>query len=429
MPPDQTSPSQPAEPDEPTNLPPTPLVSGPVISQPAGLAKKLPLKLIAVVVAVVVLLGGGGVYGYGYYKTRSATSKFNDLAKRITEQEKDGAANYVKASAIIDEFSQLLSASTNATSAPNSDKLNAKLDTLKTLVDDSCKAKSSDVTAASIDKDSSGLKLSATQKQYLSDWKQVVNGLEDADYSNTGMCRDGQVYVSFTKAFVSFVPGLDVVDNLGDDLTKVNSDQLKQLKALSQLSIADQDKLQAALPETTNFLNDLKSLVGSLYDTILAAQKNDSAGAAQAERSLLQLSGKIDSDSTAMTDEMNAFDKKINDAAVAASKAELSGIEYQKNHNVTNANMQLDTNLPAFRITEAATTSYSDKHDGAYPHAASIDGLADVDSSVKDLKDKGYLKDFSYASSGNDDSGFTLKVKLSDGTVLEEMVTPTTQSA
>lgn len=430
MPPADTQPS----PNQPQIItpgqPPTPagpVTSGPITASPPPAGRSLK-KIIALVVGLVILVVAAGI-SFTMYQKSAATKKFNSFAAKVTKQENDGADRYVKVAGIVNDFGQLLDISTDGNTTGGTDKLTAKLNGLKTDVNQACQDKAGDITAANFDQPTKGLKLNANQKKYLADWKTVISNLESSDYSNAGLCSDGQLLVIVANNMLKFVPGIQTLTDIENSASgEPTAAQLESLKSFTTIEISDQDKLSASLPHTATFLGDLKSLMSDLYNEASAEQRGDNAAVQRYLNDILTISDSFDKTSAAVDDEISAYDQKINDGAISASKAELAGIEYQNGHKSGNANMQLDPALPAFRIVEASISNYSDKHDSAYPHASNVAGLADIDSTIKGLKDKGYLKDFTYTSTGADDSGFTLTAKLANGKTLSEKVEPSSQS-
>lgn len=387
-----------------------------------------PLKKLIIAGVVMAVLVVAGIVGAVVYQSSASTKKFNDLVKKITQQEKDGAVGYVKASAAINEFGQLLDVAMNDSGTAGTEKLTAKIDALKGYASKACQDKASDVTGDSIDKSVKGLKLSAVQKQYISDWKEVISQLEDSDYSNAGLCRDGQAIVSLANNFVKLLPGLNTLSQVETSTAPPSDAQINSLKTYTTLELTDKDSMSQTMPHTTAYLTDLKTLLADFYYQLAATKSGDAQTAQKYENDIETLLTSIGSSGSAVDDELTAFDKKATETTISASKAEIRGIEYQKSHGSSNPNMQLDAGLPAFRIVEATVTYYSDQHNDSFPHASNIDGLADIDATIKDLKSKGYLKDFSYTSSGADDSGFSLHAKMADGTVFDEKVEPSAQA-
>lgn len=398
------------------------------VNQPWELSKpkkpKKRLTIAAIAVVILILLVGGGAAGYRYYQVRVATEKFNALALKIKDQELITARNNVKASAIVNGIRPFLSPTTNGSLSKNAGTLlNNKADEISTLANQSCAAQASEVTPAVIDREMKGLALSATQRRYMSDMKQVLADLHDSPYANGTLCRDSKLVAAIARNLATLVPGLVLTENLPDNALPTST-QMNELKVYATKDMVDQATLQATLPESATFFADMHELLNDAYYTFLAAQNNDIGNAQQYLVKLNNVATRLDRDEKSANAEMANVGKKEDGATKKASQEEIAAIDYQRNHKVTNTNMQLDYAVPSFRIADAVINDYTVTHDGSFPYGSSIQALVSIDPAVKQLQTKNLLSNLSYQSLGSDQSGCSLNAKLADGSMLSEEYDP-----
>jgi len=377
--------------------------------------------LVVGATAVAVLLAVGGVLGYGYYQGRIATNKFNALTLQIKNQELAVARRNAQGTTFVGEITTAIATNGSTASAT----LNASANKLATLAGQSCMAGKSAATSATIDQQMKGLRLNALQRRYVSDIKQVLDATKDSSYDDKTLCRDGQLLAALARNYAFLSPGLQVISNLSANPTAAQMDSLKTYATTEPL--IDQAALQAATPKTAAFFNDAQQLLSDMYLMFQAAGNGDTASAAQYVSKVTTLGAQIDGDTTAMDAEISNLSKQESTAAIKASQLEIAAIDYQRSHNVTNADMQLDYALPVFRIADATIGNYSDAHDGSYPYGSSGADLVSASPiNMKSLQTRGLLKGMRYQSLGSDQSGFSLSITLSDGSVLSEQLNPAT---
>jgi len=419
MPPNQT-----ISPESSGQHPPNPPVINP--SMNLGPASPKPYKKIIMVLLGVVILALLGGAAYAFNQKRVTNQKFNALAADIKKQELDGLRQYAKVASITNDLGNMLDLATSDN--PPSDitqKLTSKVTTLKSSIDASCDAKSDDLTKSRINTRISGLKLSAAQKKYVSDIKEVLSGLEATGYSNVGMCTDGPALVSFADNFAKILPGLNA---LGEVSANPTPTQLEKFKEYADVKLSDEASLKAKLPQTWQLLKDMQEMIKISYNILSAGTSGDFATILRYATQLDSLTTTLQTDLANFNAEVNGLDKAENSAATKASLAEIAAIEYQESHNVSNPNMQLDKSVPGFRIADASITDYDDAHNH-YPSGTSVNDIAGLDDNMRKLKDKNILKNLTYTSLGSDNSGFNLSAKLSDGSSVSERVDASQQSA
>lgn len=410
----------------------------PVVSAPYGPSAPLPptpkkskkgLLVATLAVLLVLVLGSGGALGYMYYQKQMAAKEFNDIALQVKTQELAGARNYVKVAATVDELAPLMAFDGSSGINQNvATTLNKNADSIAAAAAASCKAKASDLTPAAIDQKMKGLPLNDPQKRYISDMKQVIDGLSQSQYSNAGICREGPAFAAMVHNLANVLPGLSLLVSVGGGSMPTDA-QMNTLKAFTNASLIGEADMQPLVPQTVKFLKDIQAMMGDLYYELAAVKAGDMSSALTYDTKISDLSGQLSTDSQNMDTEVKNLDKADNDAATKASLTEIAAIDYQTGHKTANANMQLDYALPAFRIAEAAVTSYSDAHSGSYPYGSSIESLAGIDSNLQQLQKAGHLKNLAYSSQGSDQSGFSLSATLADGTKLtEELNTSALQS-
>jgi len=369
-------------------------------------------------VGLIAIIIGAGLDYRAY-----SVNKFNALVTSLQAQELAGTKKYITMSTLASNIGN--GGVTQSADSAQLAILQKEADQMKQVASGACGRQATDLTSANLDNSVKRAWLSSSQKQYISDSKNVLKILDSSADSSKGMCSAGTLLAAEAENFVQLLPGTIIVTHIQNDPEMPSSQEIDSLKKYTTASAIDRQILQKGDSAGAAYFSAENNLFANVYYYWKATEDGNTAAITTYGNKLNQLSVAFGPIQKKSEDAGKAIDAKLFDAAITASKAQIKLIDAQQSLPGTAA--KLDYAVPVFWMLDGKIQLKADESKNqTNPHATSVAQLVSVmhDSDLTKLAKQNLLKNASYTSLGSDNSGMTLQVTLLDGTLLTEHEAP-----